>query len=258
VELFAGTSGYSYKEWKGAFYPEDLPPADFLRFYASRFGTVEVNNTFYRMPKKSVVAAWAKDVPDAFTFVLKASKRITHIRKLKDAQSEVAYFFEVAGELGGKLGPSLFQLPPFQRKDKDRLAAFLDLLPKDRKTAFEFRHPSWFDEEIYALLRAHGASLCFSDTEDEEENDEEDDADETPWGAAAPPQPEPMRPIVPTAEFGYFRLRRCDYTRRDLAVWAERMKGQPWKSVYVFFKHEEDAGGPTMAAEFQQLFNQTF
>jgi uncharacterized protein YecE (DUF72 family) len=244
VDLFAGTSGYSYKEWKGVFYPDDLPAKDYLRFYAARFEAVEINNTFYRMPKQSVVEQWASEVPEHFTFVLKASQRITHQKRLKDAASEVEYFLSVARALGPKLGPCFFQLPPFQRKDAERLKAFLDILPKDTKVAFEFRHSSWFDEEIYGLLRTSGAALCFADSEDEDEKEE--------GGPAKVPSI--SGEIVPTAEFGYLRLRRCDYTAEDLRVWAERMKRQPWKSVYVFFKHEDEGSGPKLAADFQRIF----
>jgi uncharacterized protein YecE (DUF72 family) len=232
MQVLVGTSGYSYKEWKGTFYPEDLKAADMLRYYAERLTTVEINNTFYRMPKASVLENWAAQVPEGFVFVLKGSQRITHMQRLKNAGETVDYLFTTASTLGPRLGPVLFQLPPTLRKDVPRLSAFLDLLPPDRPVAFEFRHETWFDEEVYDALRTRGAALCAADTD--ESGDE---------GA----------PVVPTAGFGYLRLRRAEYTDDDLARWAERVSGQPWSRAFVFFKHEDAGKGPAMAARFRGI-----
>lgn len=231
MRLAVGTSGYSYKEWKGAFYPEDLPASEMLRFYGERFSTVEINNTFYRMPKREVLEKWAGEVPEQFTFVLKASQRITHQKRLKEANSDTDYFFKVAGALGPRLGPSLFQLPPFARKDADRLRTFLDSLPPGPRVALEFRHASWFDEEIAAVLREKNAALCVSDEED----------------SALP------NTILPTADFGYLRLRRCDYDEAALASWAKQIAAQPWKDAFIFFKHEDEATGPKIASRFIEI-----
>jgi uncharacterized protein YecE (DUF72 family) len=190
------------------------------------------------MPQRSVLASWASEVPDGFTFVLKASQRITHIRRLKNAESEVQYFFETVSELGPKLGPALFQLPPFARKDAEALKAFLALLPKEQRVAFEFRHPSWFDREVLDALESAGAALCLSDMAEEEKK---------------PPAEKPPA-LVPTAEWGYLRLRRCDYTEPDLRDWIARIRAQPWKDAYVFFKHEDEATGPKLAQRFAELF----
>src|SRR5881394_1123722 len=151
MNLYVGTSGFSYKEWKGPFYPEDLPEKQMLRFYGERFRTVEINNTFYRMPKESVLDAWANEVPADFKFVLKAPQRITHMQRLKDAADSVSYLLKVAVALKERLGPLLFQLPPYFKKDAARLRDFLDLLPREPRSAFEFRHPSWFDDEIFGM-----------------------------------------------------------------------------------------------------------
>ncbi|MDO8667094.1 MAG: DUF72 domain-containing protein [Gemmatimonadales bacterium] len=227
MRILTGTSGYSYKEWKGHFYPSDLKADEMLRFYGERLKAVEINNTFYRMPKEKVLLDWAAQVPDGFTFVLKASRRITHIRRLKEVGEEVRYLLQTANVLGRKLGPTLFQLPPNLKKDLPRLTDFLALIPKTWRAAMEFRHESWFDDETYAALRAHDVALVYSD-EDEEK--------------------EPR--FVSTASWGYLRLRRGNY---DLGEWARRVKAQPWTDAFVFFKHEEAGAGPKMAAEFTAL-----
>jgi uncharacterized protein YecE (DUF72 family) len=229
MQVLVGTSGYSYKEWKGTFYPEDLKAANMLHYYAERLATVEINNTFYRMPTDTVLAHWAEQVPDAFTFVLKGSQRITHMKRLKDVADPVDYFFRTAAALGPKLGPVFFQLPPNFKKDVARLRDFLSLLPAAPPVAFEFRHESWFDEEVYAALREKGVALCAADT------DESGDA-----GA----------PIVPTASWGYLRLRRAEYDDVGLRTWIERVHAQPWERAFVFFKHEDAGKGPAMAARF--------
>jgi uncharacterized protein YecE (DUF72 family) len=231
MDLIVGTSGYSYKEWKGTFYPEDLSGAKMLSFYARQFRSVEINNTFYRMPDPSMMTKWAGEVPDGFTFVLKAPQRITHHKKLAGAEDDVRYLFETAAALGPKLGPVLFQLPPFARKDAQRLQAFIEWLPPERRVAFEFRHESWFDDEIAAILRGRDAALCAADTDEVED---------------------PESILRPTASWGYLRLRRTDYSDDALAAWRGRIDRQPWSAAYVFFKHEDEGKGPAFARQFLQ------
>ena len=230
MNLYVGTSGYSYKEWKGTFYPEDMSEKEMLRFYAQRFQTVEINNTFYRMPKPSVLEAWAEEVPSDFKFVLKASQRITHMQRLKNTDDSLAYLLKVATTLKEQLGPLLFQLPPYFKKDAPRLQDFLRLLPPQRCAAFEFRHQSWFDQEVFELLRQHQAVLCIAEAENELEI-----------------------PFVSTADWGYLRLRRPDYGDAELEAWAKRVHDQHWRDVFVFFKHEEEGKGPAMAKRFLEL-----
>jgi uncharacterized protein YecE (DUF72 family) len=230
LRLFAGASGFSYKPWKGPFYPEGLPDAEMLGYYAARLPAVEINNTFYRLPKAKMLEDWAGQTPNGFRFVLKASRKITHIHRLKDVGELVAYLFETAGTLDAKLGPLLFQLPPYMKKDLDRLRAFLDLVPADRRVALEFRNASWFEEDVFDALRAHDAALCLAETEP----DDKEGSNET-------------APLVATASFGYLRLRRADYGDRDLEAWAERIRGQGWSEAYVFFKHEDDGTAPKFA-----------
>jgi uncharacterized protein YecE (DUF72 family) len=230
MKLWVGTSGYSYKPWVGNFYPEDLPAKEMLRFYASRLPAVEINNTFYRLPKESVLRSWAEQVPDEFRFVLKASQRITHMKRLKDAASEVEYLFRVATALGSNQGAMLFQLPPNLQKDIERLKNFLSLLPSNIAVAFEFRHPSWFDDEVFTSLRERNCALCLAETEESESSD-----------------------LISTASWGYVRLRRPDYSHADLVNWQERIHSQSWDHAYVFFKHEDEGIGPKLAAEFIAL-----
>ena len=230
MNLYVGTSGYSYKEWKGTFYPKDLPEKQMLHYYGERFRTVEINNTFYRMPKPPVLEAWAAEVPSDFRFVLKASQRITHMQRLKDADASVSYLVEVAGTLKKRLGALLFQLPPNMKKDAPRLRDFLGLLPSHQRAAFEFRHQSWFDDEVFALLRQHQAALCIAEAEDELEV-----------------------PFVATAAWGYLRLRRPDYGDAELKTWAKRVHEQDWRDAFVFFKHEDEGKGPQLAKRFLEL-----
>src|SRR3989442_3767952 len=230
MKLHVGTSGYSYKEWKGTFYPEGLPEKQMLRFYGERFRAVEINNTFYRMPKPSVLESWAAEVPPDFKFVLKASQRITHMQRLKDAGDSVSYLLKTVGSLKERLGPLLFQLPPYLKKDATRLKGFLALLPTDRRAAFEFRHQSWFDEEIFGLLRDHQGVLCIAEAENELEI-----------------------PFVSTADWGYLRLRRPDYGDAELKSWVKRVRQQNWREAFIFFKHEEEGKGPQIARRFLEL-----
>jgi len=230
MNLYAGTSGYSYKEWKGPFYPEDLPEKQMLRYYGERFRSVEINNTFYRMPKASVLETWAAEVPNDFKFVLKASQRITHMQRLKDAGDSVSYLLKVAEVLGERLGPLLFQLPPFLKKDAARLREFLALLPPHRRAAFEFRHQSWFDDEIFGLLREHQTTLCIAEAENDLDI-----------------------PFISTADWGYLRLRRPDYGDAELETWVKRVKDQGWRDAFIFFKHEDEGKAPLMARRFLEL-----
>jgi uncharacterized protein YecE (DUF72 family) len=230
MNLYVGTSGYSYKPWKGTFYPKDLPVRQMLRFYGERFRTVEINSTFYGMPKVSILEGWAGTVPTDFQFVLKAPKEITHVRKLNDAGDLVAQLLEAAGALSEHQGPVLFQLPPTSKKDMPRLRAFLALLPLQRCAAFEFRHPSWFDDEVLGLLRDHRAALCVADAESNLEV-----------------------PFAATADWGYLRLRRPDYNDAELKMWVKRVQGQNWRSAFVFFKHEDEGKGPRLAQRFMEL-----
>ncbi len=227
MRLWVGTSGFGYKEWRGKFYPERYPANEMLRFYASRFAAVEINNSFYRLPKENVLQSWAEQVPAEFRFVLKAPRRITHTKRLKDAGAEIEDLFSVAKALGSHHGAILFQLPPNFKKDVERLRAFLALLPADRHVAFEFRDPTWLNEEVFALLRARNCALCMADTDDGE-----------------------VSHLINTASWGYVRLRRREYSRADLLRWKERICSQPWDHAYVFFKHEDEATGPKFAKEF--------
>jgi len=230
MNLYVGTSGYSYKEWKGPFYPEDLPDKQMLHFYGERFRSVEINNTFYRMPKPAMLEGWANEVPADFKFVLKAPQQITHIKRLKDVEDPVSYFLRVADVLNERLGPLLFQLPPHLQKDAPRLREFLKILPPHRRVAVEFRHASWFDDETLTLLREHQAALCIAEAEDGVEV-----------------------PFVATAPWGYLRLRRPDYGDPELKAWVDRVRGQNWSDAFVFFKHEDEGKGPLMGKRFLEL-----
>ncbi len=230
MQLLAGTSGFSYKEWLGHFYPEKLPASEMLRYYAERFATVEINNTFYRMPAEAMLSNWANEVPAHFAFTLKAPRRITHEKRLREAQPDVAEFVRRAQTLGEKLGVLLFQMPPYLRKDLPRLTDFLGLLPAGLRVAFEFRHDSWRDDEVYETLRARGAVLCVTDT---------DEGD---------------TPFVATSDCGYVRLRRTHYDDADLRGWAERIAAQPLARAYVYFMHEDEALGTRFARRLMELW----
>ncbi len=229
MKVRVGTSGYGYKEWKGSFYPKTIAADAMLPFYASKFGTVEINNTFYRMPTRKVVAAWADQVPADFAFVLKAPQKVTHFSRLKAVTAPVRAFLKVAGELGKKQGPLLFQLPPNFKKDMARLRHLLGLLPKSVRAAIEFRHASWFDDEVYAALRAKSVALCAVHNEDGKS------------------------PLVATAPFGYLRLRDAAYTNAELRAWASDIRAQGWEEAWVFFKHEDEGRGPKLAKRLRAL-----
>jgi uncharacterized protein YecE (DUF72 family) len=231
VETFIGTSGFSYPAWRGSFYPEKLPAKKMLDFYASRLRTVEINNTFYRMPKAEALRAWAETTPPGFLFAPKAPQQITHRQKLVGSGDTVTYFFQILAAFGDKLGPALFQLPPFLRKDLPRLVDFLAALPPGARAAFEFRHASWFDDAVYEALRARGAALCIAEADDL------------------------ATPLVATADWGYLRLRRTDYDDAGVAAWAARLreKAADWTAAYVYFKHEDAGHGPRLAEQLGRI-----
>ena len=225
-----GTSGWNYAEWKGSFYPTDMKPAAMLPYYAARFGTVEVNATFYRMPTTKIVGGWAAAVPPEFTFVLKAPQRITHFARLREVDESVRLFCDVARGLGARLGPLLFQLPPNFKKDVARLGDVLYMVPPELRMAWEFRNDSWFADDVYERLRARNAALAIV----------EDEA---------------ATPAVATADWGYFRLRAVDYTDARLRAWIETIRtiGAGWRDAFVFFKHEERGTGPALAQRLETL-----
>lgn len=231
MRLLVGTSGYNFPEWKGTFYPPKLPTAKWLEYYAMQLGTVEINYTFYRMPTPKIVAGWDAATPPGFSFVLKAPQRITHIARLKNVDEPLRFFLETARTLGPKLGPILFQLPPNFKKDLERLGDLLTQFPPDVRCAWEFRHASWFDADVYDALRTANAALCVADTA------------------------EGTTPLETTADFGYVRLRDEGYGRKALEQWAEKVRelGKGWSDAYVFFKHEGKGEGPKLAAKFGAL-----
>jgi uncharacterized protein YecE (DUF72 family) len=231
VTVAIGTSGYNYPEWRGSFYPEKFPASKMLPYYAARFSTVEINYTFYRMPNAKTIAGWDAETPADFRFALKAPQRITHYARLRDIDESLAYFIDIARRLGPKLGPILFQLPPNFKKDIARLDGLLSLLPADLRYAFEFRHESWFADDVYASLTGKNAALCIADTG------------------------EGTTPIVATGDFGYLRLRDQGYQARDLAEWRDAVGRQQsrWRDAFVYFKHEESGAGPAFAEQFRSL-----
>lgn len=230
MRVLAGTSGYSYKEWLGHFYPEQLPASEMLSYYAERFPTVEINNTFYRMPAESMLEQWSEKVPDTFTFTLKAPRRITHDKRLRETEADVAEFSRRADALGNKLGVLLFQLPPYLRKDLPRLHSFLEQLPRGKRVAVEFRHPSWQDDEVYEALRSRAVMLCVTDT---------DEGD---------------TPFVATADCGYVRLRRTHYDDDELRTWVARIATMHLVQSYVYFMHEDEALGTGFARRLNELW----
>ncbi|HYS69258.1 MAG TPA: DUF72 domain-containing protein, partial [Gemmatimonadaceae bacterium] len=205
MKILAGTSGYAFKEWKGNFYPQELKDDGMLGYYASKFPTVEINNTFYRLPRENVLRDWAAQVPESFTFALKASQRITHYARLKEESANlVDFLLKNTALLGDRLGPILFQLPPNMKKDVDRFRGFLGLLPSDRRFVFEFRHESWFDDEVFAAMRDRDIAMCIAD------------------------QDELKCPVVCTATWGYLRLHKLDYSEAELVEWAKCVTTQTW------------------------------
>jgi uncharacterized protein YecE (DUF72 family) len=230
TELYAGASGYSYKEWKGNFYPSAMKPDEMLPWYAERLPTVEINNTFYRMPKRSVLESWASATPAHFRFAIKASQRITHMKRLNaDSAEPLGYLYTNLAALGDKRGPVLFQTPPNMKLDLPRLQAFLDLLPDDHRATFEFRNEAWLTDAVYAALKAKGAALCLSERED-----------------ATPPA------LVQTASWGYVRLRLEEYTEAALETWVRKLKDTAWREIYAYFMHEPTA--PPYAQTLMRLW----
>jgi uncharacterized protein YecE (DUF72 family) len=223
--IWIGTSGYNYPEWKGRFYPGDLPAKKMLPYYAARFPTVEINYTFYRMPTAKLVGNWAAETPSPFKLTLKAPRRITHDQRLKNCGALVRGFTDVAGTIGHKLGALLFQLPPTARLDLALFDAFLAELPRRVSAAFEFRHPSWFDEDVYRRLADRNVALCVADSE------------------------KLSTPVRITADFGYFRLRDEGYTPDDVKRWGDTIARETssCRDVFVYFKHEEEGKGPEFA-----------
>jgi uncharacterized protein YecE (DUF72 family) len=229
--IHVGTSGWSYPEWRGRFYPAGLPPARMLAYYAERFRTVELNSTFYRMPTVQAVAGWARAAPPGFVFAPRVPQGITHFARLLDVADRLGELLDTLAGLGTKRGPLLLQLPPNFRKDPARLDGCLALLPPSVRVAVEFRHASWLDDEVYALLRARNAALCVADTE----------AGTTP--------------VVPTADFGYLRLRDRAYGRNELARWAATAARPGWRDAFVYFKHEDSGRGPALARRLMRLLD---
>jgi len=233
MKVFAGTSGFAFKEWKGPFYPAKFKDDEMLGFYAGKFPTVEINNTFYRLPKEAVLLDWASQVPESFTFAIKASQKITHFARLKPESADaVAYLLKVTRALGTRLGPILFQLPPNLKKDLERLTAFVATLPADVKYAIEFRNESWFSDDVYELLRSRDIAMGIIEQE------------------------EFSSPVVATASWGYARLHRFDYDAARLATWAKTIRELPWNEAFVYFKHDEGAGsGPPAVNAFTEAMS---
>jgi uncharacterized protein YecE (DUF72 family) len=231
VDTFIGTSGFSYPAWRGSFYPEKMPPAKMLGYYSERLRTVEINNTFYRMPKAEALKAWADTTPPGFRFAPKAPQQITHRQKLVGSSDALSAFFTAAGAMGDKLGPALFQLPPFLKKDLPRLTDFLGQLPTGARAAFEFRHESWFSDDVYEALRTRGAALCLAEADDL------------------------VTPVEATASWGYLRLRRTEYDEASLTTWVARLRqlSSRWSETFIYFKHEDAGKGPALAARLRDM-----
>jgi uncharacterized protein YecE (DUF72 family) len=233
MQLWIGTSGFQYAEWKGTFYPDDLPTAKMLPFYAERFSTTEINYTFHRIPNEKTTDGWCAATPERFRFALKAPQKVTHFAKLRNCADTLTYFYSVIANLEKKLGPVLFQLPPNLKKDAQLLAAFLNDMPPTMRAAFEFRHDSWFDDEVFELLRQKNVALCIADSE------------------------KLSTPVVATADYGYLRLRREDYQQADVQRWAGTIQQQnsAWSAAFVYFKHEESGIGPKLAKQLADLLS---
>jgi uncharacterized protein YecE (DUF72 family) len=232
MSLYVGTSGYSYKEWKGSFYPEKIPAKDMLSYYASRLQAVELNNTFYRLPQQSMIESWKSQVPDNFRFTMKASQLITHFKKLKDAASETRLMLKRFAAFEDRMGAVLYRLPPDMKKDSKRLEAFLKHLPANPPAAFQLEDPTWLDKDVFALLRSQNRAFSVTDTDEI-----------------------PLSHIERTADWGYVRLRRVNYSESELKEWIGRIQAQDWTNTFVFFKHEDEGTGPKLAAQFLQLAN---
>ena len=230
MRYLVGTSGYNYPEWRGSFYPEKFPTGKMLAFYAGHFNTVEVNYTFYRIPTPPLLEGWAKGTPETFTFTLKAPRRITHDSKLQRCEDLTQTFCRTARTLGAKLGTLLFQLPPTFKRDDAVLGGFLELIPEGMRAAFEFRHPSWHDDSVFAALKRRNVALCVADSD------------------------KMSTPVVATADYAYFRLRDEGYQRPDIERWATVIKSQSIPGdAFVYFKHEEQGKGPEFAKMLMEL-----
>jgi len=230
MKIFVGTSGYGYKEWRGKFYPGEISPHAMLNFYAQRFGTVEINNTFYHMPTANIMISWTQQVPVDFVFTFKAPQVITHRKRLRNVGAEIQYLIRTLSVLQGKLGPVLFQFPESFQADPQVFENFLTLIPDQISCAFEFRNSSWFGNNILGMLQEKRCALCITDTDDN-----------------------PAHDVISTAAWGYLRLRRSDYKDADLSHWLKKIRLQQWKKVFVFFKHEDMAKGPELAMNFKKL-----
>jgi uncharacterized protein YecE (DUF72 family) len=230
MTLYVGTSGYSYKEWKGSFYPEKISANEMLSYYAERLPAVELNNSYYRLPERSTVESWRKQTPGNFRFSVKAPRSITLYRRLKGVSAQTKQMLETVSALEDRLGTLLFRMPENMKKDLPCLESFLKQLPADTPAAFDFRHPTWFDDDVRELLRSYNRVLVISDTDEL-----------------------PANEIDSTADWGYVRLRRVRYSKRELTAWARRIKAQKWKNTFVFFKHEDEGTGPKLAAQFIKL-----
>jgi len=231
MEIRVGTSGFSYAPWRGRFYPKDLPASRMLSYYSGVFSTVEINNTFYRMPTPALLSGWLGQVPETFRFSLKAPQRLTHTKAIAQSSERIPAFLEVAATLGDRLGPILFQFPPFLKKDLGQLAEFLSRVPRGTLAALEFRHESWFEEDLYQMLSDHGVALCLAETD-----------------KTSPPE-------IGIGPFGYFRLRKTDYDEDSLRRWTAFLRSQSWNEAYVFFKHEDEAKGPEFATSLITMLN---
>lgn len=230
MNSWIGTSGFQYPEWKGKFYPGKMPASQMLSYYAERFSSTEVNYTFRRIPAETTIVKWSDATPARFKFAFKAPQRVTHFAKLRDCVELLQVFHRALAVAGDKFGPVLFQLPPTFRKDAEVLRAFLAEVPDGMRAAFEFRHESWFDDSVFDILREGNAALCIAENE------------------------ELVTPSVVTADFGYLRLRREDYTTPQIKRWARWIEEQKsrWSETFIYFKHEEQAVGPKFAATMQE------
>jgi len=233
MRLLAGTSGFSYKEWVGEFYPDKLPPKEMLRFYATRLRAVEINNTFYRMPNAAAIQGWRAQVPDGFRFAIKTPRRITHSKRLENCAEELRFLFAALTDLGSCFGSLLVQLPPYAKLDARALEGFLSELPRSCRAAFEFRHESWLVPEVLELLRSRNAALV--------QSEDAEGFEPKPW----------------TADWAYLRLRKVSYTEADLKTWLTRLAAAGVGEAQVFFKHEDGATGPKLAAQLATLAERT-